>query len=153
MTFRFFFNFFVEFCIFSAKFWWIVFPDFAPNSRKEWGLSLFNQFCENELENYRNFWKFWKFWKLFNFFWKLLKKKEREKGKKNQFYSILFNRVLTPNLWVGGLPLLRRPRRAGQRGATARRRPELSFPMRRLLQILRRAYILLIFHAKATRIS
>ena len=31
------------------------FPDFAPNSRKEWGLSLFNQFCENELENNRNF--------------------------------------------------------------------------------------------------
>ena len=47
------------------------FPDFAPNSRKEWGLSLFNQFCENELENYRNFWKFWK---LFNFI---------------QFYSIV----------------------------------------------------------------
>ena len=47
------------------------FPDFAPNSRKEWGLSLFNQFCENELENYRNFWNFWK---LFNFI---------------QFYSIV----------------------------------------------------------------
>ena len=57
------------------------FPDCAPNSRKEWGLSLFNQFCENELENYRNFWKFWKFGKLFNFI---------------QFYSILFNRVLIP---------------------------------------------------------
>ena len=39
------------------------FPDFAPNSRKEWRLSLFNQFCENKLENCR---KFWNLWKLFN---------------------------------------------------------------------------------------
>jgi hypothetical protein len=26
-------------------------PDFATNSRKEWRRSLFNQFCENKLEN------------------------------------------------------------------------------------------------------
>ena len=50
------------------------FPDFAPNSRKQWGLSLFDQFCGNELENYRIFWKFVKIIK---------------------YYSILFNRVLT----------------------------------------------------------
>ena len=56
---------------FFSEFLMNFFPDFAPNSRKEWGLSLFNQFCENELENYRNFWKFWK---LFNFI---------------QFYSIV----------------------------------------------------------------
>ena len=39
------------------------FPDFAPNSRREWRLSLFNQICENKLENCR---KFWNLWKLFN---------------------------------------------------------------------------------------
>ena len=50
------------------------FPDFAPNSRKEWRLSLFNQIYENNFENCRNFWNMWK---LFNFF------------------SISFNRVLT----------------------------------------------------------
>ena len=44
------------------------FPDFAPNSRKEWGLSLFNQSCENESENYRNFWKFWKSFKFIQFY-------------------------------------------------------------------------------------
>ena len=50
---------FAFFCEFLMNF----FPDFAPNSRKEWGLSLFNQFCENELENCRNnyFWNLWKF--------------------------------------------------------------------------------------------
>ena len=62
MNFRF-FIFFIEFCIFSAKFWF--FPDFAPNSRKEWRTSLFNQLiCENNFENCRNFWNLWK---LFNF--------------------------------------------------------------------------------------
>ena len=39
------------------------FPDFAPNSRKEWRVSLFNQICENKLEICR---KFWIWWKLFN---------------------------------------------------------------------------------------
>ena len=53
------------------------FPDFAPNSRKEWRLSIFNQICENKFENFRNFWNF-KFVKII------------------QFYSILFNRVLSP---------------------------------------------------------
>ena len=38
-------------------------PDFATNSREEWRLSLFNQICENKLENC---WKFWNLWKLFN---------------------------------------------------------------------------------------
>ena len=51
----------------------IFFPDFAPNSRKEWRLSLFNQFCENKLEDCR---KFWNLWDLI------------------QYYSIIFIRVL-----------------------------------------------------------
>ena len=63
MQFPIFFIFSVEFCIFSANFWWFFFPDFAPNSRKEWRLSLFNQICENKLENCR---KFWNLWKLFD---------------------------------------------------------------------------------------
>ena len=42
------------------------FPDFAPNSRKGWRLSLFDQICENKLEICRNFWNFWNLWKLFN---------------------------------------------------------------------------------------
>ena len=45
---------------FSANFRWIVFPDFAPNSRKEWRLSIFNQICENKFENCRNFGNLWK---------------------------------------------------------------------------------------------
>ena len=44
------------------------FLDFAPNSRKEWGLSLFNQFCENEFENDLNFWKFWKSFNFLQFY-------------------------------------------------------------------------------------
>ena len=47
------------FCEFLMNF----FPDFAPNCRKEWRVSLFNQFCENKLENC---WKFWNLWKWFN---------------------------------------------------------------------------------------
>ena len=40
------------FCEFLMNF----FPDFAPNSRKQWRLSFFNQICENKLENCRKFW-------------------------------------------------------------------------------------------------
>ena len=62
----------IEFSIFSfsssnfaffLRIFDVFFPDFAPNSRKECRLSLFNQFCENKLENCR---KFWNLWKLFN---------------------------------------------------------------------------------------
>ena len=51
---------FAFFCEFLMNF----VPDFAPNSRKEWRLSLFNQNCENNFEHCRN--KFWNLWKLFN---------------------------------------------------------------------------------------
>ena len=40
------------------------FPDFAPNSRKEWRLLLFNQICENKLES-NCCRKFWNLWELF----------------------------------------------------------------------------------------
>ena len=43
------------------------FPDFAPNSRKEWRLSLFNQICENNFENCRNFWNLWRLFNIIQF--------------------------------------------------------------------------------------
>jgi len=67
LNFRF-FIFCIAFCIFSANFWWIVicFPDFAPNSRKQWHLSFFNQIYENKLENCRKF-RFLKFVKIIQY--------------------------------------------------------------------------------------
>ena len=62
LNFRF-FHFLRRILHFFCEFLMIFFPDFAPNSRKEWRLSLFNQFCEKKLENCR---KFWNLWKLFN---------------------------------------------------------------------------------------
>ena len=38
-----------------SDFFMKICPDFATNSRKEWRLSLFNQICENKLENCRKF--------------------------------------------------------------------------------------------------
>ena len=55
-----FFQFLRRILHFFWEFLMIFFPDFAPNSRKEWRLSLFNQICENKLEHCRNFWNLWK---------------------------------------------------------------------------------------------
>ena len=63
------------------------FPDFAPNSRKEWRLSFFNQICENKLENYRKF-------PFFRLHWSFARKKNLKSVKVIQHYSILFIRVL-----------------------------------------------------------
>ena len=80
--------------------------DFAPNSREEWRLSLFNQFCENKLENCR---KFWNLWKLFNII-------QSQSSFQIDPNSILFNRVLRP--WPA-----RRPRSPPRRPDAARAGP------------------------------
>ena len=78
-NFRFVFNFFVEFCIFSANCWWIFIRISRQIPENSDVCRFFNQICENTLENYRNFRKFWK------------------------YYSILFNFIQScPYLWVRG---------------------------------------------------
>ena len=53
------FSFFSSNFAFFCEFFMNFFPDFAPNSRKEWRLSLFNQICENFGKFNNKFAKFW----------------------------------------------------------------------------------------------
>ena len=69
-----FFIFCIEFCIFSANFLWIFVRISRQIPEKSDVCRFFTQICENKLENCRKFWNLWKI---------------------IQYYSILFNRVLS----------------------------------------------------------
>ena len=50
--------------MFFCEFLMIFSPDFAPNSRTEWRLSILNYICENKFKNCRIFWNLWKLFNL-----------------------------------------------------------------------------------------
>ena len=55
-----FFIFYVEFCIFSANFWWNFVRISRQIPEKSDVCRFFNRICENKLENCRKFWNLWK---------------------------------------------------------------------------------------------
>ena len=91
-----FFIFCIEFCFFSANFWWFFFPDFAPNSSKEWRVSLFQSNLRKQIRKLPKFLKFVKIFQNYSLlfiiilFQSVAAKKKGKKKRKKYIASTIF---------------------------------------------------------------